>query len=363
MFHDLNEGWAIAYLILILNCFIFSITLPILVFQITKENIREIIRKRYLKFWFCIDLILCFFLLIFIWVLHPSSGTLPDIPSIFASVIATISILILFLCIIVYLSGGIENRIISSLSKKITASIRNHNYYDSDALADLISIGESSHGGVETQQILIYFKIIGEKIQSVESYTGSELEILIEAYEAILMRGNYQPTENNLLNAIKHLRQFQETCITSDCMLSSDYDHIARLIRRIIERSNSKDNYYNMQCVYLTADDSRAQFMLGLRNLNFKNNLIAITALNNIESNITGPTNSSNHIYVGLFAHMYMVNDDIFRKALHTRLTRIEESINMSGFNQAIYHFVNQMDFSTANKLVELKTEILSRIS
>ncbi len=377
----LTEGWAAAYLQILIGLLVFALGIPAFIFQlIVREDIRHVTEQRMNTRWGWVPIgFLALAALAFVWWLHPSSGEEDTLMQRWLA-----SLLITLVPLLVAGSGFYQLR--KYEREKVVASLRDA-FIQADsgrnsrqtanaaerakredilrekrkrALHDLIYLGEHGRAGNEKQMVLNAFESIAKFVQSREDYQGEELEYLIQSLPVILQSGETKGDDKNYCLAAEMLKKIQDNCSRKRRAI---YDDDVKAIRRTLkalalEAMKSKLEHTVLRLLDASvACNSDIVFTIGVAALQAKRFLIATSALSKLETMVIKGNglgcDETSYRLLGLLAHFAASGKAATRRAetFFSQLPLEDPTLIGRCLNEAFTHYYDRTYFETADYL------------
>jgi len=203
-----------------------------------------------------------------------------------------------------------------------------------------------------------------QKVQTIERYTGCELEELMRNFVKILANREKPGNEDNYLLAVKILGNALSRLYQHKNFTSLDVNLVLRALERL-GKASVELGYDNTPQIILeiAISDTNAFYQIGLSALKYKRFLVAVATLNRLEALALEKlplTMEEGSNLLGLIAHFWTYGASTKRRAK----SFIE--LNKNNFapsfkeclNYAIEYHYSVAQFDTADKLIIMLNEI-----
>lgn len=375
---QLTEAWGIAYFQILITLIVFAFGIPAFIYQIiAPESIRDIM-KRYMKgilrTIIFIEIFFAFISLCFVWVLHPCTNPLIEWHQYLGAFLITLAITITILIWWLVLAKSLRKYVVNTLKKRLYKRFVKDGpkrfKKDSDKLDtqinDLMVLGERSEAGYEKEIVLNAISNLIEKIQKSSRYKGYDLETILRPFDQIVANKDKPGNENNFQLSVEILRNILTRLSDEKILNKGDEIFVYNALKEIGKKSvELKLSKIVPRIVSITPPNPETLFEIGVSAFKSDDYSASLTALNKLEAlallELPIESNYANDL-LGLLAHFWTTNKSPSRRAefffntYGNQFSSLDKSLE-----QAIEYHYNATRYDTADKLIEMKADIISR--
>ncbi len=375
MLPQLTESWANSYLQISIILFMFSLSIPTIVFQLTQpEEIQRIV-YRFMKWHLFSYSLLIFFLmvqsLLFIWFFHPvstpTSGKIACVQDIWSASLITFFLLATTSVWLINLRKFTRDRVVNYLSKKIFKRFERDKAILCDEIDVLVTLGERSEAGYEKEIVLKAIDQLFMKILNSPLYSGGSLEYLLRKYHKIVCskdKPGYESDFQFTVNTLEKLMEQMDVKISSEeVRIKSDIILVYWLLTAVGKRASElRLSQVAKQIVSLISSDRKSLLEIGISAFKSGDFNTALHALNKLKYLIPKESTGENQElsdYLGLLSYFWTGNKGTKRTASKfLNLIEREYSPILKYIERAIESHYQNVNYEITDKLMMMKEEI-----
>ncbi|MCL5037433.1 MAG: hypothetical protein M1269_10000 [Chloroflexi bacterium] len=379
MYPGLTEGWASAYIAILIPLLIFMLGATFALQTTVPEDLQCYIHSRQ-KLWFYYIPMAALVLVVicFIWLFHP---TQEKPVSQTQHLISAFGMTIIFILLIIFWVLGFRElqhpreKIVQRLENESARTILHKGFLEEKSLNDIIYLGKRGETGYDKGLSINAFGNLAKKLQESDKYRGAGLEQLVMGIEEILIDGENKGNDSNFCQAAEVLKDILLHLENRNLLSSSDTELTLRTLERlgiatiklcsdstmitfleVIKRASELGDVKLEQAIQTIS-------LLGSLALDSKKYLIAAAALSKLEAlaeqNLP-VTADKNVDLLGLLAHFWTAGETTRKQAKET-LSLFKNSFSPSlreCLISAIKIYTTITQFDTADKLAIMEREI-----
>lgn len=364
MLPQLTEAWGAVYFHVLCILFIFALGIPALIYELTvPDDMRRIIHQnlRNKKIILAVVL-LAIFAICFIWYLHPCDITANTTKCWMAGILMTIAIVVSIVLWMGVLGNSKRQPVVDRLTKDIERNINRSLPPAEKKIEQLIYLGAKGEPGEEKKMVLEALKKIAMLIQKQDYYDGDKLSQIIQGIYSVIVTYKTDVGGENISKTINILTSIWTNSLNK--IIDRDANQIRLTLEKIALLTLEKGN--DSQCIKIinsNVADCGMLFRIGKFATQSGKFAVAVAALNKIESKILGSVSINNKEDIsnllGLQAILWTSGKSGKRRVEQIRNASYNFSLNLNMLDQAIEYYYENLDFSTADFLSELKEKTL----
>lgn len=369
-----------------LTIFLFSITVPNIIFTLLSEDVKLIYAK-YRKKHFLIghNLLIVTFLLVLIWSLHYNvvesswlnrlfnlsiiKDAIVKYPFLSYALLSLICIYIVLIGINNTINSDFRLKIIRILETKILKHWHDNHIIKQQEYSDLIQLGIISNPGFNKQLVIDSNKTIVRQITASDNYTGIELEEIINHLEEIILNDTKNGNKDNFISICNIYNDILDV-IVQKSLSTYDYYSLTKSIQRLSMYCLKKTELHFIVDKFLTLpsiSQTNLDHIFEIGRESIKSSLygISFSVFNTfIKHDFENPSLNQYSNLLGFLSYFYEIDTLTKEKSVSFIQSSNFLSTNTSDLiDNARNFFKLRADFNTAKLLNKLKENVVESAS